>query len=123
MTINDLLAAVSKDTWAMYLKKEEEIKGKILTGIEDSATERKILIKMIFNAIALSMSLSVQATIYELIAMGAINREEIEQAEIKPKMHLVRPEKEVKESPDTPEAEKNNDEVKITRFRERGDKE
>ncbi len=123
MTINDLLAAVSKDTWAMYLKMEEEIKGKILTGIEDSATEREILIKMIFNSIALSMSLSVQTTIYELIAMGAINREEIEQAEIKPKMHLVRPEKEVKESLDTSEAEKNNDEVKITRFRERGDKE
>ncbi len=74
MTITDLLDAVSRDAWTMYRKMEEVIKEKVLTGIEDSATEREILVKMIFNSIALSMSLSVQTTIYELIAMGAINR-------------------------------------------------
>lgn len=90
MTAKELCEVFSKGIGATFELSKDEIMEQLLSGITVEMTTEEVFATMILISMIISANLSVQTMITGLVEMNVIPKEALDQARLKPDIHLVK---------------------------------
>lgn len=90
MTTKELCEVFSKEIGKSFELSKDEIIEQLFVGTTAEMTTEEVFAKMILNSIIISANLSAQTIINGLVIMGIIPKDVLDQAKLKPNIHLVK---------------------------------
>lgn len=90
MTVKELCGVFSREIDSTFEASKDEIKEQLFTGATVEMTTEEVFATMILNSMRISANLAVQPMLVGLVKIGVIPKEALDQAKLKPDIHLVK---------------------------------
>lgn len=90
MTVKELCDVFSREIDSTFEASKDEIKEQLFAGATVEMTTEEVFATMILNSMRISANLAVQPMLVGLVKIGVIPKEALDQAKLKPDIHLVK---------------------------------